>query len=560
MLGSASAENSVAFALASALRAAGVERVYGLPGEDHLRLLDALEAAGMTYVGARDENSAAIMAATEAQATGVAGVVLVTIAPGLTNAINGIAYAHLDHIPLVIITGQHNPERAPLMVRQLLDNHRLVHSLTRWTTTAGTRIHQVLAKVLDTALAPPGGPVLLELRDDVAALAATDSAADWPTLQGGGRTIRVGGGVAGRETGTSASGADLRDGGLDKVRGLVRQATRPAIVVGGRCPTDPLTAKAIGAGAAALRAPVFASPSALGILGDADPWLAGTFMNGNLEAEILGQCDVLLTLGLDATDFFNAAWRYQVPIVALNTLPDSQRYAPVHFQLLGEPAAVLAALSAGQGASEWRPADVAGYRCEMEQPFRLGEGAFTIASALRCARSMLPLDTRVAIDAGFGKPLASYLWSAPAPNMYFTAHGLSTMGYALPAANALQLAYPSQPVVAFMGDGSLLMRASEISVAAQHGIAPIYIAWMDGALAQIEVKQLRQNLRPVGARLPDSSCAKIADAFGGVGTDAHTLDEFRRALQAGLETRVPTLIGARVDQRWRAQWYELMRG
>jgi acetolactate synthase I/II/III large subunit len=104
------------------------------------------------------------------------------------------------------------------------------------------------------------------------------------------------------------------------------------------------------------------------------------------------------------------------------------------------------------------------------------------------------------------------------------------------------------------------MRAAEISVAAQHGLAPIYVAWMDGALAQIEVKQLRQNLRPVGARLPDSSCAKIADAFGGVGSDVRTLEEFGRALQAGLESRVPTLIGARVDQRWRAEWYELMRG
>jgi acetolactate synthase I/II/III large subunit len=553
MVGSASANNSVAHALARALRAAGVERVYGLPGEDHLRLLDALEDAGMTYVGARDESSAAIMAATEAQATGVPGVVLVTIAPGLTNAINGIAYAHLDHIPLVIITGQHNPERSPLVVRQLLDNHRLVDGLTRWTTTASTRIHQVLAKVLDTALAPPSGPVLLELRDDVAAQAATDGAADWPTLQTGGRTIRAGGEVAG------AAAARLDDRLGDVLR-LVQQARRPAIVVGGGCPSDALSAQAIAAGANALRAPVFASPSALGILGEADPWLAGTFMNGNLEAEILGRCDVLLTLGLDAKDFFNGSWRYQVPVVALNMLPDSQRYAPAQFQLLGESAAVLGTLSAGQGASQWRPTDVTAYRCHVEQPFRLGDGAFTIATALRCARSILPLDSRVAIDAGFGKPLASYLWSAPAPNMYFTAHGLSTMGYALPAANALQLAYPRQPVVAFMGDGSLLMRAAEISVAAQHGLAPIYVAWMDGALAQIEVKQLRQNLRPVGARLPDSSCAKIADAFGGVGSDVHTLEEFGRALQAGLESRVPTLIGARVDQRWRAEWYELMRG
>ena len=283
-------------------------------------------------------------------------------------------------------------------------------------------------------------------------------------------------------------------------------------------------------------------------------------MNGNLEVEILGRCDVLLTVGLDARDFFNSAWRYQIPIVALNTLPDTQRYAPATYQLLGEPAEALERSVSAEGASEWSTGDVTAYRRGLQQPFHLDDGVFTIAAALRCARWLLPPETRVAIDAGFGKPLASYLWSAPAPNRYFTAHGLSTMGYALPAANALQLAFPRQPVVAFMGDGSMLMRASEISVAAQHGSAPIYVAWMDGALSQIEVKQLRQDLRPVGARLPDSSCAKIADAFGGVGVDVHTLDEFQHALRAGLERRVPTLIGARVDQRWRREWYELMRG
>ena len=107
-------EGTVAQAVAQALPAEGYAACTGRPGEDLLRLLDALEQAGLTYVAARDETSATIMAATEAQATGLPGIVLVTIAPGLTNAINGIAHAHLDGIPLIVISGQHNPERAHL--------------------------------------------------------------------------------------------------------------------------------------------------------------------------------------------------------------------------------------------------------------------------------------------------------------------------------------------------------------------------------------------------------------------------------------------------------------
>src|SRR5207302_8554714 len=133
----------VADALAHALQKVGLQRVYGLPGEDRLHLLHAVENAGLTYVAARDETSATIMAAAEAQATGLPGVVIVTIAPGLTNAINGIAHAALDNLPLLLVSGQHAPDRAPIIVRQALDNHALVASLTRWRATAGRRINQV---------------------------------------------------------------------------------------------------------------------------------------------------------------------------------------------------------------------------------------------------------------------------------------------------------------------------------------------------------------------------------------------------------------------------------
>jgi len=223
---------TVAVAFARALRAAGIQRVYGVPGEDHLRLLDALPVAGICYVAAREENAAAIMAATEAQATGRVGVVLVTLAPGITNAINGIAYALLDRVPLLVVSGQHNPERAPVIVRQSLDTHRLVDSVCKLTLTASPRIHQVLTRALDTATAAPGGPVLLELREDIAAVAPMDDAHDWGLLQVESRTLRASGVVAAE----SLSPA---------VQALFKRSRTPAIVVGGGCPTDSATRAAL---------------------------------------------------------------------------------------------------------------------------------------------------------------------------------------------------------------------------------------------------------------------------------------------------------------------------
>ena len=110
-------------------------------------------------------------------------MVVVTLAPGLTNAINGLASAFLDRLPLLVICGQHGPDRAPIVVRQSLDNHALVTPVTKWRATAGRRIHQLLAKALDTALAPPAGPVFVELRDDVARAEPDDSPEPWPPLR-----------------------------------------------------------------------------------------------------------------------------------------------------------------------------------------------------------------------------------------------------------------------------------------------------------------------------------------------------------------------------------------
>ncbi len=528
---------SVASAFARILHSAGVQRVYGLPGEDHLRLLDVLPGEGVAYVAARDETSAALMAATEAEATGHPGVVLVTLAPGITNTINGIAHAAMDGLPLLVVSGQHHPERAPLIVRQSLDTRLLVSSLCKATLTASARIHQVMARALAMAMAPPAGPVLLELREDIAAAAALDAPEPW-------------------QLDTVHARASV--GVPDSVLALVTAARTPCIIVGGACPID--AEPALAGLSERLRAPTFTSPSAMGMLASSEPWLAGTFMNGNFEAQLFERSDLIVTVGLDAKDFFNGPWRYQAPVVAINEQDDTQRFVPVRQQVLGDTAALLDGMSCLSSASEWTPADVERYRETQERPFSSETDVLTIPSALRCARQILPPEALVAVDAGFGKPLTSYLWSTLRPKRYFTAHALSTMGYALPAANALKLAAPDTPVVAFMGDGSLLMRASEITVAVEHAVAPIYVVWMDGALAQIETKQLRQHLEPTGSRLPRLSCAAIASAFGANGCDVHSLKDFEAAIRAGLASQRPTLIGANVDQARRAEWFELMRG
>jgi acetolactate synthase-1/2/3 large subunit len=290
-------------------------------------------------------------------------------------------------------------------------------------------------------------------------------------------------------------------------------------------------------------------------------WFGGAFLNGLLERPLLERSDLLVTVNLHANDFFNARWPYSAPVVALRRDPDTERFVPRAREVIGDAGPFFRELlSAGPGGhSKWVAADVLAHRARICAELASPADRLTVVSALEVASQVLPDDTLVAVDAGFGKPITSYLWRPRAPGAYFASHGLSTMGYAIPAANALKLAHPRRTVLGLLGDGSLLMRATEIRSAVELDIAPIYLAWMDGSLTQIEMKQRLAGLRTVGADISAPACAELARALGARGADVRTLDELRGALAEAVDSRLPTLIGAHIDTSRHADWYSLIR-
>jgi acetolactate synthase I/II/III large subunit len=307
--------------------------------------------------------------------------------------------------------------------------------------------------------------------------------------------------------------------------------------------------------------PVLTSPTALGLLPDSFEWFAGAFLNGLLERPVLDRCDVLVTVNLRANDFFNGPWPYSAPVVSIRREPDTERFSPRANEVIGDAGPVFGELlSVGRVSnSEWLPADVRAYRARVHQELASSE-RLTVVSALQVAAAVLPDDTLLAVDAGFAKPITSYLWHPHAPGSYFASHGLSTMGYAIPAANALKLHHPRRTVLGLLGDGSLLMRATEIRSAVELGIAPMYVAWMDGSLTQIEMKQRLAGLRTVGAAISAPACADLARALGARGADVSSPEELRGALTEALECHLPTLIGAHIDTSRHQDWYRLLRG
>jgi acetolactate synthase-1/2/3 large subunit len=512
-----------------------------------MELLDAISKVGIDYVIARSEGAACLMAGVEAQVTGRPAVVIVSMAPGITNAINGIANAFLDKLPLIVISGQHERARLPLIIRQALDSHEIVRGTTKWHATAGATIRQLLAKAFDVAATPPRGPVFLEISSEVASGEAVDERPWMPPER-------------------SAFEAPMQNdqlGGaqVDRWRAAARNAIRPVVIVGGGARSPDMTT-ALRELAERLRAPVFTTPSAKGVLPADDPWAAGTFVAGNIEGRLLNECDLLIAVDLDGNDFLNRPWPYAMPIVSLRNHPAAEGMLPVAVELHGHLPSLIASFARGRGdtpASVWTTEQVDRYRSAVDEALA-GPDVLSVTSALRQLRDRFPSDTLVAVDAGFGRPFTALLWRSRCAGSYFSSHGLATMGYAIPAANALKLLHPERPVVAFMGDGSMLMRASEIGVASQLGLAPIYVVWADSAMTQIAVKQARRGLRNVGTELEPSSYVSIAAAFGAEGYDVHSLPELATAVDAALVSRRPSLIGVHVDASAARELFDLVRG
>jgi acetolactate synthase I/II/III large subunit len=551
---------TIAEQIAKMLVGLGIRRAYGLPGEDHMALLDAFNTAGLEYRSAFNESAAVIMAATDGQLTGLPGVAVLSLAPGVSNGVNGLLNTFLEELPLLLISGQHPAGRLPFVVRQGFDIEHLVAPVTKWRArvTSDMDVPAVIGKAVDEALSGRPGPVYLEIPDEVATseARADDAAAGLALSRLCSRWSRSARGALANPV---AADVPAVQSAVGELAARLAVARRPALVLGGR--RGRVTPATTAAFAESFRVPAFTTPRQKGLLNSACPYFAGTFLNGRLEKGLLDDSDLVVLVDPEAFDFYNKAWCFGADSVAITDSTFGEWLNPFTATLPAEPEPVLAALAArGGGGSEWSAADVTRYRSALRVSLLPpDEVAFSVARAVEAALEAWPRHGYLVADAGFSKPLIAMLSDPAEPDRFLASNALSTMGYSIPAAVAACRA-GAGPLLAFLGDGSLLMRATEIMVAADDSGPAVFVAIMDRSLTQIEVKQERRKLAPVGVTLPPVSCARLADALGIEGADVDSADELKAAVGKGLVSDRPVLIGAHVDPAPSRALFELLRG
>jgi acetolactate synthase I/II/III large subunit len=536
----------------AALADNGVETVFGYPGGAVLPIYDAMfQQNQIRHVLVRQEGGAVHAAEGYARSTGRVGCVLVTSGPGATNAVTGLLDAQMDSIPLVCITGQVPTHLIGNDAFQEADTTGITRPCTKhnYLVKDVEKLAQTLHEAFHVARSGRPGPVLVDLPKDVQFAIGTYRTPD--------------------EFEFSYRPAFEPDiAAIEQAVALIAKAERPLFYTGGGViNSGPEAAKTLTELVRLTGIPCTSTLMGLGAFPASDPQFLGMLgMHGTYEANLATHgCDLLICVGARFDDrvtgkvsaFSPGSQKIHIDIDASSINKNVRVDLPVVGDA-GRALALMLGLWKQQGhpsraevlkpwwkqIDAWRAVDCLSY--EMSDP------VIKPQYALERLREALKGRDNVYITTEVGQ---HQMWAAQflpfdQPNRWMTSGGLGTMGYGLPAAVGVQMAHPDAVVIDVAGEASILMNIQEMSTAVQYRL-PVKIFIMNNKWMGM-VRQWQELLH--GGRFSESYTAalpdfvKLAEAFGGTGLRATTVDELDKAIADMLDTPGPVILDVAVDE------------
>jgi len=547
---------TIAELLVHKLAHAGVKKIFGLPGGgSSLDIIAAAHDRNIEFILTKTENAAVMMAGALAESTGVPGVALMTKGPGVTNSVNGVAYANLDRAPVVVLTDGFTNKQLAYITHQVFDQaavlRPIVKSMSRLESDdPGAEIDALLA----LACSAPLGPVHIELTSETArklvdctALADNDNVSEIAARSMSEDPSLGGGAVA-----------------LDALRERLSQSRKPIIVLGLEARAHSVTIRDL---IDALGCAVLTTYKAKGVLPDTDPRVVGLFTGGTLEHEAIAAADLMVLIGMDPVELILQPWPYTIPVVDIADCAHPVHYVEPSVRVVGSIAGTLQALTPTQGwaLTDWTPSELDALRKSARSKLAyekvndsVAPDRVVILAAEVCQRD--GVKPRFSIDAGAHMFSAAAFFPAERPGDVLISNGLATMAFALPAAISAAVQDSSNPVLCFTGDGGLMMCLGELCTAVEQNAKIIVIVFNDSSLSLIDVKQQSRSLESRGVRWRHHDFADMMRALGGVGATASTEAEFVLAMSAALNTDGPSLIDVLIDPSGYPEQLKAMRG
>ncbi|OBK32340.1 acetolactate synthase [Mycobacterium sp. 1245111.1] len=516
----------------------GVEVVFGLPGEENIRFVQALAASNIRYVLTRHEQAASFMAEMYGRVTGRAAVVSSTLGPGAINMQLGVADATTNSTPLVAISAQVGQDREYKESHQYVDLVSMFAPITRWAADIPTAraIPEMVRKAFKLAETERPAAVYLAVPEHIDA-----DDADYPDLGPLPRNVVRADAPAFRQVARAVD--------------ILREAERPVVLAGHGAARSDAT-DALVRFSEKFEIPVASTFHGKGVMPDDHPNGIGTlgFMRHDYVNFGFDNADVVIAVGYELQEFdpVRINPKADKKIIHIHRFPaEVDVHYSVDVGIIGDISASLDALTEALDDHVFAAdPDIPGSGL-LDEEFERGQqdSRYPLAPARVVAdtRAALGRSDVVLVDTGATKMWMARLYPTYERNTCLISNGLSTMSFALPGAMGVKLAQPDSKVLAVAGDGAFLMNSQEIETAVREKIPLVVLIWVDGGYGLIEWKMDLELGEHHYVKFGNPDIVKYAESFGANGYRINKADELLPTLQAALADDGVSLICCPVD-------------
>jgi len=518
-----------------ALENEGVEKIYGIPGEENLDFIDSLKGSSIELVLTRHEQAAGFMASTYGRLTGKPGVCLSTLGPGATNFVTAAAYAQLGAMPMIMLGGQKPIRKSKQGRFQIVDVVGLMKPITKYSEQIvdGNNVPSMIRDAFRITMEERPGAAYLELPEDIAAEETDATIFD----------------VVGHRR------PDADQASIDEAVQMIEAAERPLILIGaganrkrvGKSLTNLIDKTGIyffntqlGKGVVDERHDQFIGTAALS---------SNDFLHCAIE-----RADLVVNIGHDVIEkppFFMEKGGKKVIHINFFAAHIDDVYFP-QLNVVGDISTSVDRIAEKVKVSSKLDFDyfervqfeVDHHLTKYFEDYRFPMLPQRLVNILR---QKLDAEDIVTLDNGVYKIWFARNYKCYAPNTLLLDNALATMGAGLPSAMTAKELNPNKKVVSISGDGGFMMNSQELETAVRMELDLVVIILNDSAYGMIKWKQEGEGFDNFGLDFNNPDFVQYAESFGAIGHRPTSHDEFETILDTALNTKGVHLIDLPVD-------------
>ncbi|MGN0372333.1 MAG: acetolactate synthase large subunit [Enterocloster sp.] len=529
-------DKNAADLLVQCLEEEGVEYIFGIPGEENLAVMNAIEDSDIHFITVRHEQGAAFMADVYGRLTGKAGVCLATLGPGATNLITGVADADSDGAPLVAITGQVGTERMHITSHQFLDLTKLFEPITKRTkmVVRPDTVGEIVRLAFKYAESEKPGATHIDLPVNIGKMKVPDT--EKPLKKK----------TAPKEF------AELEF--VQDAAGLIFQAENPVILAGSGA-VRAGASKELTMFANKLKIPVINTMMAKGIIPFDDPYSMWTIgiPQADYQNKILEKADLVIAVGYDIVEYAPLKWNADGSrqIIHIDARPAhiNKLYQP-EVEVVGDIADSLVQI-ARRTARRAEPAEALAIKEAMVKEYEQYQEDMSFPmkpqKILQDVRRVMGREDIVISDVGAHKMWIARDYQCYEPNTCIISNGFATMGISVPGAIAAKLINPDRKVLAVSGDGGFMMNCQEFETALREGIPFVTLIFNDSSYGLIKWKQMDQYGKSCYVDFTNPDFVKFAESMHAVGYRIEKAEDLIPTLEKAFKQTVPVIIDCPVD-------------